>query len=176
MESRHADSDRRQLPGYRGALAAGGAAADFAARVREHASTSSRFVFIILRGALDGLTAVPPYGDPDYARLRRELAIGAPGAANGALQLDNIFGLHPSLRFMSESLSRRASSRCFTPSPARIASARISMGRMCWRTAHARPHAVQTGWLNRALAAAAGAERGGPQGSWVLRSGRTCRS
>src|SRR5262245_51353659 len=65
--------------------------------------TDSRFVFIILRGALDGLTAVPPYGDADYARLRREIAIPAPGAANGAIRLDNTFGLHPNLRFMGDS-------------------------------------------------------------------------
>jgi len=28
-----------------------------------------RLVVVILRGALDGLAAVPPHGDPDYARL-----------------------------------------------------------------------------------------------------------
>ena len=43
---------------------------------------SSRLVIVILRGALDGLAAVPPYGDPDYASLHRELAIAAPGAAS----------------------------------------------------------------------------------------------
>ena len=29
---------------------------------------SGRLVVVILRGALDGLAAVPPHGDPDYAR------------------------------------------------------------------------------------------------------------
>src|SRR4051794_5992457 len=87
-----------------GALAAGGgllltSRLTFAST----ANTSSRFVFIILRGALDGLTAVPPYGDPDYARLRGELALGVPGSANGVLQLDNTFGLHPSLKFLNDS-------------------------------------------------------------------------
>ena len=38
-----------------------------------------RFVLVILRGALDGLAAVPPYADPDYASLRREVALRAPG-------------------------------------------------------------------------------------------------
>jgi len=33
------------------------------------AATSSRLVVIIMRGALDGLSAAPPYGDPDYVRL-----------------------------------------------------------------------------------------------------------
>ena len=61
-----------------------------------------RLVVVILRGALDGLAAVPPYGDPDYAGLHRELAIAAPGTADGALKLDGTFGLHPSLGFLHE--------------------------------------------------------------------------
>jgi uncharacterized protein (DUF1501 family) len=64
---------------------------------------SGRLVVVVLRGALDGLAAVPPHGDRDYAALHRELAIAAPGGADGALALDNTFGLHPSLRFLHES-------------------------------------------------------------------------
>src|SRR5882672_6124930 len=62
----------------------------------------SRLVVVILRGALDGLAAVPPYGDPDYASLHRELAIAAPGNADGALALNNTFGLHPALSYLHE--------------------------------------------------------------------------
>ena len=69
--------------------------------------TRSRFIFIILRGALDGLTAVPPYADPHYATLRGEEALGVPGATGGALRLDALFGLHPSLAFLSERFSAR---------------------------------------------------------------------
>src|ERR1700676_831468 len=67
--------------------------------------TRPRFVFVILRGALDGLSAVPPYADPDYARLRGEVAIAAPGTSGGALKLDGLFGLHPSLVFLNESFA-----------------------------------------------------------------------
>jgi uncharacterized protein (DUF1501 family) len=66
---------------------------------------SSRLVVMILRGALDGLAAVPPYGDPDYAGLHRDLAIAAPGGIDGALPLDGTFGLHPSLAFLHERYS-----------------------------------------------------------------------
>ena len=38
-----------------------------------------RFVFVILRGALDGLAAVPPIGDPNYSKLRGALAVPAVG-------------------------------------------------------------------------------------------------
>src|SRR5580700_6810177 len=63
----------------------------------------SRLIVIIMRGAVDGLAAVPPYGDPDYARLRGSLAIAPPGATDGALRLDSVFGLHPQFRFLQES-------------------------------------------------------------------------
>lgn len=58
---------------------------------------AARHVLVILRGGLDGLAAVPPWGDPAYARLRGVLALGRPGSAGGALDLDGYFGLHPAL-------------------------------------------------------------------------------
>jgi uncharacterized protein (DUF1501 family) len=60
----------------------------------------ARFVLVILRGALDGLAAVAPYGEPRYRSLRAELALDAPGADGGVLKLDGLFGLHPSLASM----------------------------------------------------------------------------
>jgi uncharacterized protein (DUF1501 family) len=61
------------------------------------ASGDRRLVFVFLRGGLDGLSAVPACGDPDFARKRGELAVPAPGADGGALKLDGMFGLHPLL-------------------------------------------------------------------------------
>jgi len=52
----------------------------------------NRFVTIILRGAMDGLDLVQPYGDPAYAALRPRLGL-TPGA--GLLDLDGFFGLNP---------------------------------------------------------------------------------
>ncbi|MGX9962141.1 DUF1501 domain-containing protein [Roseomonas sp. F4] len=56
-----------------------------------------RLVVILLRGAMDGLHAVVPYGDPDYAALRGALAMPEPGQEGGALDLGGMFGLHPKL-------------------------------------------------------------------------------
>jgi uncharacterized protein (DUF1501 family) len=140
--------DRRQFLTTT-ALAAGGAL--LTSRLAfATTSTSSRFVFIILRGALDGLSAVPPYGDAGYSQLRRELAIGAPSFAGGALKLDNTFGLHPSLAFLSE---------CFTARELIVFHAIASPyrershfdGQDVLENGYMHPHAVQTGWLNRAL-------------------------
>jgi len=61
------------------------------------APTDKRFVFITLRGAMDGLNVVPPYADPNYAALRGQIAIARPGTAGGATDLNGFFGLHPAL-------------------------------------------------------------------------------
>ena len=142
--------DRRQFL-TASALAAGGAL--MTSRLAfASANTSSRFVFIILRGALDGLTAVPPYGDPDYARLRREIAVPAPGSANGAIKLDNLFGLHPTLQFLGDSYAARELVVFHAvASPYRERS--HFDGQDVLENGFVRPHASQTGWLNRGLAA-----------------------
>ncbi|MFO1186752.1 MAG: hypothetical protein U1E87_04455 [Alphaproteobacteria bacterium] len=55
-----------------------------------------RLVFILLRGGMDGLHAVAPYGDPNYAVNRGQIAIPSPGGAGTGLKLDGLFALHPS--------------------------------------------------------------------------------
>jgi uncharacterized protein (DUF1501 family) len=67
--------DRRLL--LRGAVLTGGALLGARFAFGASAPTDARLICILLRGALDGLSAVPPHGDRDYARLRRELAIAA---------------------------------------------------------------------------------------------------
>jgi uncharacterized protein (DUF1501 family) len=117
-----------------------------------HTGGSSRLVVVILRGALDGLAAVPPYGDPDYATLHRELAIAAPGGSNGALALNNTFGLHPALSFLHE---RFAAGELIVfnavASPYRDRS--HFDGQNVLENGLAKPIGSADGWLNRALAA-----------------------
>ena len=62
------------------------------------AATERRFIFIIQRGAADGLNIVIPYAEPAYASLRGQLAID-PAAA---LKLDGTFALHPALPRLRE--------------------------------------------------------------------------
>src|SRR5438552_2947326 len=56
-----------------------------------------RLVVILLRGAVDGLNIVVPYGEEAYYAARPTIAIAPPGAENGALPLDEHFALHPAL-------------------------------------------------------------------------------
>ncbi|HQT87067.1 MAG TPA: DUF1501 domain-containing protein [Acidiphilium sp.] len=58
------------------------------------APTDRRFIVILLRGALDGLNAVIPYGDPDLARLRAPLI----PSHDKMLDLGGFFALHPALK------------------------------------------------------------------------------
>lgn len=60
------------------------------------AAGDARLVVVLLRGALDGLAAVPPYGDPAYTALRPD-APREPGGPDGPLDLGGRFGLHPRL-------------------------------------------------------------------------------
>ena len=61
-------------------------------------SQNGRLVVVFLRGAYDGLSALVPYGDADYYRLRPSIAIAQPdGTAQTTVRLDNLFGLHPAM-------------------------------------------------------------------------------
>jgi uncharacterized protein (DUF1501 family) len=136
-----------------GALAAGGALLSSRVTFAGTANGNKpRFVFVILRGALDGLAAVPACGDPGYAQLRGDLAIGKPGTDGGALPLDGMFGLHPSLSFMQQSYAARELIVFHAvASPYRDRS--HFDGQNVLETGYPQAHAVETGWLNRALAA-----------------------
>lgn len=56
-------------------------------------------VVIFLRGGIDGLNLVVPFGDPNYAKLRKSLRIPSPGeGTDGAIDLDGFFALHPRMK------------------------------------------------------------------------------
>src|SRR5580692_9594087 len=117
-----------------------------------HTGGSARLVVVVLRGALDGLAAVPPYADPAYAGLHRELAIFAPGVAEGALALDGSFGLHPSLGFLHQRyLAGELVVFHAVASPYRDRS--HFDGQNVLENGLAKPIGTADGWLNRALAA-----------------------
>ena len=59
--------------------------------------TKRKLVVVMLRGAVDGLNVVAPYGDANYARLRPTIGLARPGQDNGAIDLDGYFGMHPAL-------------------------------------------------------------------------------
>jgi uncharacterized protein (DUF1501 family) len=88
-------SRRRFLLGSAATLSVG----DASLTVRA-AQTDARFVLIFLRGAMDGLNVVVPYGDANLRTWRPSLVPPEPGQANGLADLGGFWGLHPSLKTM----------------------------------------------------------------------------
>ena len=81
------------------ALLSLGFAPAFLARTVEAAGSVRRKVLITIfqRGAVDGLNMVVPFGERDYYAARPSIAIPRPNVAEGAVDLDGFFGLHPRL-------------------------------------------------------------------------------
>src|SRR5579871_4281697 len=142
-----------------GALAAGGTlVTSRLCLARAAGAARARFVLVILRGALDGLAAVPPCGDRDYAHLRGEFALRAPGEPKGALPLDGFFGLHPSLSFLGQSYAARELV-VFHAAASPYRERSHFDGQDVLENGTPTAHASQSGWLNRALAQVPGERR-----------------
>jgi uncharacterized protein (DUF1501 family) len=109
-----------------------------------------RFLAIVLRGALDGLAAVAPVGDPDWLRLRGDDALTLAGKTP-ALKLDDYFALNPAMPSLH---------RMFAANEAIIVHAAATPyrershfdGQDVLESGAEKPGMVATGWLNRLLA------------------------
>jgi uncharacterized protein (DUF1501 family) len=123
------------------------------------AETERRLVVLLLRGGLDGLSAVPPFGDPDYVRARAGLALAPPGAPGGALRLDDFFGLHPNLPGLA-ALYRQGEMAVVHAAATSYRERSHFDGQNMLENGAEQPYALDSGWLNRALALLPGAGRG----------------
>ena len=114
------------------------------------AAGDSRFVFVLLRGGMDGLAAVPAYADGAYRKQRGALAIARPGQAGGALDLDGFFGLHPAFSELhalyrkQELIVAHASASSYRERSHFDAQKQLENGTNS-------PLGTHDGWLNRAL-------------------------
>lgn len=68
------------------------------ARRVNSSSAKQRLVVVLLRGGIDGLNLVIPHQEGEYYQVRPTIAVPYPQEANGALDLDGFFGLHPQLK------------------------------------------------------------------------------
>jgi uncharacterized protein (DUF1501 family) len=110
-------------------------------------ATDRRFVFVIQRGAADGLNIVVPYAEPAYATLRGELAIDT----SNATRLDGTFALHPALtQTAAMYANRQALFVHAVASPYRDRS--HFDGQNVLETGGVSPYQVKDGWLNRLVA------------------------
>jgi uncharacterized protein (DUF1501 family) len=127
------------------------------------AAAMPRLVVVMLRGAVDGLNVVVPYGDPAYYQARSSTALAPPGRDGGVLDLDGHFGLHPALASLSPFWQSRQLGfvqACGSPDPTRS----HFDAQDYLESATPGRKATPDGWLNRLLGQlpASAAERGAP--------------
>src|SRR5262249_24975586 len=135
---------RRALLGSAGALFAWAYMPKFAFAA---GSRDMHFIVIVLRGALDGLSAVAPFADPDYASLHGALSL-APGGPTAALPLDGFFLLNPAMPNLA---------RLYKDGQALVVHAVATSyrershfdGQDVLESGQAGPGLTATGWLNR---------------------------
>ena len=107
-----------------------------------------RLVVVILRGAMDGLAAVPPVGDPDYAAIRGDLAIGTAGL-EPTLALDSFFGLNQAMPRLHAAYQRGEALIVHASATAYRSRSHFD-GQDVLETGMTGPRMSTTGWLNRA--------------------------
>lgn len=115
------------------------------------AGAGNRFVFVILRGGMDGLTAVPALGDPAFADARGALGRFEAFKAE-PLQLDATFALHPllpQLHAMYQQHELAVLQAVGLPYRERS----HFDAQQVLESGGTRPYELATGWLGRALAA-----------------------
>ena len=116
-----------------------------------HAAHSNRLVFVILRGGMDGLTAVPAVGDPSFADARGALGL----FAQDPLKLDATFALNPLLPQL-HSLYGQGELAVLHAVGLPYRERSHFDAQQVLESGGQRPYELSTGWLGRALAASSG--------------------
>jgi uncharacterized protein (DUF1501 family) len=161
----------RHLPSRREALLGSGALFAWTQmpKLARAEGRDPRMLVIVLRGALDGLGAVAPIGDPDWIGLRGDRALVLDGQTP-ALPLDSFFALNPAMPNLYRIYkAQHAAIVHATATPYRERS--HFDGQDVLESGHAKPAAVDTGWLNRALLALASDGRVDPRGGRAIAVG-----
>ena len=140
----------------------------YAPRLARAEGRDPRFLVVVLRGALDGLAAVAPVGDPEWQRLRGDKAL-MPSGASAALPLDSFFALNlamPNLHRLYKSGAATIVHATATPYRERS----HFDGQDVLESGLGSPGAADSGWLNRALASLqpAGRVTGGGKDAFAI--------
>jgi uncharacterized protein (DUF1501 family) len=117
-----------------------------------------RLIVVILRGALDGLATVAPIGDPDYAGLHGSIALTSDGPHAATMLSGSFFALHPAMPEFSRMFRENHAAVIHAVSTPYRDRSHFD-GQDVLESGFAGPGRVQSGWLNRALAALPKGER-----------------
>ena len=109
--------------------------------------TEKRLLIVLLRGGMDGLASIPPIGDKNLSKIRKDVLV------NGAADLDGFFGINPSLKFLgSEYHQGRAAFVHATSFP--YTGRSHFDGQNIMETGGEQAYALTSGWVGRAMNAA----------------------
>ncbi len=99
---------------------------------------------IMLEGGMDGLTAVPPFGDPNLLKKRKNLT------SNNFLKLNSFFGLHPSFQYFAGLMAKNNASVVHATNFPYVLRSHFE-GQNLMQGGGLSPFSDTTGWLGRAL-------------------------
>lgn len=125
-----------------------------------------RLLVVILRGAMDGLSAVPPLADPAYADLRGEIALHREGSF-AALPLDGYFALHPAMKTFARLYGEKKASVVHAAATPYRERSHFD-GQDLLESGYDRVGRADSGWLNRALQSLPRGQLINPQGKASL--------
>ena len=109
--------------------------------------TEKRLLLVLLRGGMDGLASVPPLGDKNLSKIRKDILV------NGASDLDGFFGINPSLRFLGSEYHKGRAAFVHATSFPYTGRSHFD-GQNIMETGFEQAYAVTSGWVGRAMNAA----------------------
>jgi len=99
---------------------------------------------IILEGGMDGLTAIPPFGDPNLMSMRKAVT------PENFLKLNSFFGLHPSFNFFSGLMAKNNAAVVHATNFPYVLRSHFE-GQNLMQGGGTAPFSETTGWLGRSL-------------------------
>jgi len=109
--------------------------------------SDKRLLVVLLRGGLDGLATIPPLGDKNLSKIRKDVLV------QGANDLDGFFGIHPNLKFLESEY--QLGNAAFVHATSFPYTGRSHFdGQNIMETGSEQAYAVTSGWVGRAMNAA----------------------
>jgi uncharacterized protein (DUF1501 family) len=116
------------------------------------ADTDKRFIFILQRGAADGIGTLIPTGDPAFTSARGELA------STAGTKLDSLFTLHPSMVESAKLFAQKQASFAHAIASGYRDRSHFD-GQNVLESGAGKPYGRDDGWMNRLLTLLPGGER-----------------
>jgi len=109
---------------------------------------NKKLMVVILRGAMDGLAAVVPYGDKGYAKARGAMAL--PQNDETLINLDGFFAMHSALKPLAE-LYKKKELLVYHASATPYRKRSHFDAQDLLENGTDKPHGISSGWLNRSI-------------------------